>query len=258
MKMPSWVLGEQAATTTRFRRCSAIVCFISSWESWLQVKRFCPAKTTCGSVAGVFLEPLRRPPPRRCSPRSCRRRRRCAAPRPRGRSPPGAPPAGSGCCGPPPAGSRRPGRRPPGLGHRSGDVLGPLEHAAGVDPGPRGGHRHEGRRIRRSGSGPHRRRGVRPAPGSPAAPAGRPRAPPCRRSPPGGRPSRPRSAAAANGPGPASSTLCTRAVDEAHPGLVSGPQVVLLVVLAEGADVHVEDGAVQVRPWRAPWRSSRP
>ncbi len=50
MKMPSWVLGEQAATTTRLRRCSAIVCFISSWESWLQVKRFWPANTTCGSV----------------------------------------------------------------------------------------------------------------------------------------------------------------------------------------------------------------
>ena len=48
-KIDSWVLGEQAAMTTRLILCSLIACSISCWVLPAQENIWCEAKTTSGS-----------------------------------------------------------------------------------------------------------------------------------------------------------------------------------------------------------------
>ena len=50
MKMGSWVLGLQEATTTRFRLCSAMRAFICSCTSWEQTNRPSSACATPGRL----------------------------------------------------------------------------------------------------------------------------------------------------------------------------------------------------------------
>ncbi len=45
-KRSSWVRGEQAATTTRFKFLSRMISAIRIWVSWEQVKRFSSTWTT--------------------------------------------------------------------------------------------------------------------------------------------------------------------------------------------------------------------
>ena len=46
----SWVMGVQAATTTRLSCCSLMTLVMFTWVSWEQVKRFSSVKTTLGNV----------------------------------------------------------------------------------------------------------------------------------------------------------------------------------------------------------------
>ena len=46
----SWVMGVQAATTTRLRLCSSMIRVMLTWVSWEQVNRLSSTYATLGSV----------------------------------------------------------------------------------------------------------------------------------------------------------------------------------------------------------------
>ena len=137
----SWVLGVQAATTTRLSCCSLMILVRFTWVSWEQVKRLSSTCTTLGRVRAysrssgtLMMPPMLMPQLQTKTPmrggssgrtstsggasRVLVRVQRHVAQ----------------------GGAHRP-RRGRGLHDRFGNVLGALHGAADIDPGPGGGHR---------------------------------------------------------------------------------------------------------------------